>query len=254
MSINTVRIGIDQVQASAVEPGRRQPLWDELVGPLFPEGVELVPVKEMEAIKPYGYGRGRGSDLNGMVRPGERELYATLPQMPVTSLDELRTPSGRHGFRQRVRSFRRWKELVAEMDTTAALHTFHREHELAVMARDPREHARLSALVAEADDGAYPVEQLTRSYLERHMGALGRPACSQGIGAVLCTVWDRLSHWMTKQEQRELGHEIWAFMRGRIPLESVLYRAEALLIRYHQSDLAARLRDQLRDPDGTDLD
>jgi hypothetical protein len=49
---------------------------------------------------------------------------------------------------------------------------------------------------------------------------------------------------MSPREQRELGQQIWAFLRGRTPAHHAVRRARELLTRYPHTELAEQLEDQ----------
>ncbi|KPV39450.1 hypothetical protein AN478_09770 [Thiohalorhabdus denitrificans] len=235
MRTDTVRIGVNQmVQSGESVANGRQPMGRERVSPIFPEGVELIPLAEKTEREGPRY-----PGLKGVARASGRWASGGEPRARV-----------RREYQRRERAIRRWRELFERADPVSALKAFHEEQGPVVMARAPREHARLSTLVTAAEAGTYPAEQIARSYLEAYLGALREPVTKEGLGAVLGTAWDELSPHVSQAERRQLGQVIWAFLRGRIPLDSVLHRTEELLIRNGLADSAGRLRSQLDERDG----
>ncbi|MFP4615233.1 MAG: DUF1722 domain-containing protein [Thiohalorhabdus sp.] len=251
MGIDTVRIGVKQMVRSgeSVVNGRQPTGQKQRVSPVFPEGVERIPLAEKVECDGSRY-----SGLSGVVQPSGRRTASVETGLSSSSGPAVQMATDRQGFRRRERAVRRWRELLGNADPVSALKAFHEEQGLAVMARDPREHERLSTLVTAAETGTYPAEQTARSYLEAYLEALREPVTKEGLGAVLGRAWGELSSRASEAERRQLGQEIWAFLRGRVPLNSVLRRTEKLLTQYGLPDSAGRLRSQLDDLDGVHSD
>jgi len=252
MSVTPVTIGIADCLLEPDEPGAVSLEGD--LAELFPRGVRPVPA----CAAPHPNATGEGGGLAGWIRPEKACSPCpadSVPQrhdpvsgasfaIPAITTEGLKFPETRAAFRDRAQAIHRWQATVVAHPGPEGLHTFHQRSALALMGRDPGEFAALSRIVDQLGRGEIDFSTAAAAHLSRTLNLLARPVTPRGLGAVLGTVWDQLAEEMTPREQRELGQQIWAFLRGRTPARHAVHRARELLTRYPHTELAEQLEDQ----------
>lgn len=176
----------------------------------------------MERVKVYGShepakaGRGIYADA----------FLAGQPWLPAEEEVRLTDPGLRDNFLERVFAYRRWQVLEAQGITAARLIAFHSAHKLMLLAHGNGHDRSLGRLVAQASGRR--ARAIAHRYLERFMGALGRPATRAAQTNVLQHAAGYLKHALDKPDRHELAELIHAYRRGELPLA-----APVTLLRHH---------------------
>jgi uncharacterized protein YbgA (DUF1722 family)/uncharacterized protein YbbK (DUF523 family) len=168
----------------------------------------------MERVRVYANG-------GGMPTRRGRGLFASafitaLPLIPVEEEGRLNDPVLRESFIERIFCYRRWRRLVRDGPSRAALVAFHTAHKFLVLAHSPRHYALLGRLVAE-QKGARP-SVVAQRYGETLMAALAAHATVRKHVNVLQHLAGFCREHLDTADRRELAGVIDDYGRGLVPL------------------------------------
>lgn len=167
----------------------------------------------MERVKVYDRkgmpsGNGRGIFADALMR--EQSL------LPVEEEGRLNDPAIRDNFIERVWVYDRWRRLVNDGLTPAALVNFHTQHKFLILAHDQAAYRSLGPIVAEAGKG--DIEERARKYVTRLMAALRKHASRRDHSNVLNHMAGYFKKQLDARDREELAETIESFRRGDIPL------------------------------------
>ncbi|WP_455384648.1 YbgA family protein [Acidihalobacter prosperus] len=144
------------------------------------------------------------------------ELRRLYPRLPMEEEGRLGDPRLRENFVQRVFVHHRWRRLLRDGLTPAALIDFHASHKLLLMAHDPQAYRRLGRMVARAGDGA--LDTLGDEYFQALMEALSTPASNGRHANVLQHIAGYFRQVLDASDRAELAELIEAYRVGLVPL------------------------------------
>jgi uncharacterized protein YbgA (DUF1722 family)/uncharacterized protein YbbK (DUF523 family) len=204
------------------EYGRRiAQRMDDLCGYIFKS---RSPSCGMERVKTYGEdglpGRSEG------VGAYAREIMHAHPDLPVEEEGRLNDPGLRDNFIERVFTWYRWQQLLAQGITPARLVQFHSRQKLSVMAHNQAAYRRLGQLVATA--GSKDFGALCKRYEHELMQAMQRLATRKSHTNTLQHLQGYFSKQLCADDRAELCAAIDDYRLGLVPLAVPL-----TLIRHH---------------------
>ncbi|QKT03088.1 DUF523 and DUF1722 domain-containing protein [Ectothiorhodospiraceae bacterium 2226] len=177
-------------------------------------------------VKVYPEGGGPGRTGRGLYA---RTFMHAQPLLPVEEEGRLGDPDLRDNFLERVFTYARWCELMAEGLSAAALVRFHAHHKLSLMAHDPRAPAQLGRLVAAGPRGhGGDLAALAQAYIQLLMPTLQKPATIKRHANVLQHLAGYLKRDLDAEDRAELAELIDAYRRGEVPRAAPL-----ALLRHH---------------------
>lgn len=167
----------------------------------------------MERVKLYN---DKGMPENRGVGIFARGLMARFPLLPVEEEGRLGDPRLRENFIQRVFIYHRWRNLVAEGLTVAALTDFHARIKLTLMSHDQQAARELGRIAA----GANPdnLDDVAGDYIALAMTTLKKVATRKNHVNVLQHIQGYLKRNLDGDDKAELGETIEAYYRGEVPL------------------------------------
>ena len=160
------------------------------------------------------------NDKNVPERKGQgifaAELTKAYPLLPVEEEGRLHDMQLRENFFQRVFTYRRWMEFLAENPTPAGLIEFHSAHKMTLMAHSPKHYQKLGQLTAQA--GMLAWEDLTANYGQTLMEGLSTLASRGKHANVLQHLMGFLKEHLSADEKAELLDLIEDYQGGLLPL------------------------------------
>jgi uncharacterized protein YbgA (DUF1722 family)/uncharacterized protein YbbK (DUF523 family) len=167
----------------------------------------------MERVKLYN---DKGMPENRGVGIFARGLMARFPLLPVEEEGRLGEPRLRENFIQRVFIYHRWRNLMAEGLTVAALTDFHARIKLTLMSHDQQAARELGRIAA----GANPdnLDDIAGDYIALAMTTLKKVATRKNHVNVLQHIQGYLKRNLDGDDKAELGETIEAYYRGEVPL------------------------------------
>lgn len=158
---------------------------------------------------------------NGMAAKNGSGLFAAtmvkrFPLLPMEEEGRLHDPQLRENFIERVFSYRRWKDFLAEGPSLGQLVRFHTNHKLLLMAHSPEIYRTMGALVAHAKE--LPLPELLQRYEELFMKGLTLHATFKKNTNVLQHLMGYFKHQLTPDEKQELLEVIGQYHDQLTPL------------------------------------
>lgn len=167
----------------------------------------------MERVRVYGRGGAPSREGTGLFAA---ELMRRFPLLPVEEQGRLNDPLLRENFVERIFVHRRFRDLLRDDPTPAALVRFHTVQKLAVLAHCPRTYRQMGRVVAAA--GRAPFDEVAARYGELLMTALARKATPGRHANVLEHLVGHLKRDLTSDEKAELVGLVHDYRRGLVPL------------------------------------
>lgn len=130
-----------------------------------------------------------------------RALLQRLPLLPVEEEGRLGDPRARRSFVERVRGYRRLRDLFAARWTLADLVRFHAAQELLLRSRDPAAWRKLGRLVATAR--TRPRAEVAHRYRETYLRAVAMLATTGRHAGALRRAARSLEARLQPEERRE---------------------------------------------------
>lgn len=158
---------------------------------------------------------------NGMAAKNGSGLFAAtmvkrFPLLPMEEEGRLHDPYLRENFIERVFSYRRWKDFLAEGPVLGQLVRFHTNHKLLMMAHSPEIYRTMGTLVAHAKE--LPLPELLQRYEELFMKGLALHATFKKNTNVLQHLMGYFKHQLTADEKQELLEVIGQYHDQLTPL------------------------------------
>ncbi|NJD37765.1 MAG: DUF523 and DUF1722 domain-containing protein [Geobacter sp.] len=158
---------------------------------------------------------------NGMAVKNGSGLFAAamvqrFPLLPMEEEGRLHDPQLRENFIERVFSYRRWKDFLAESPALGQLVRFHTNHKLLMMAHSPEVYRAMGVLVAHGKD--LPLPELLQRYEELFMKGLSFHATFKKNTNVLQHLMGYFKHELTADEKQELLEVIGQYHDQLTPL------------------------------------
>ncbi|NUO79556.1 DUF523 and DUF1722 domain-containing protein [candidate division KSB1 bacterium] len=145
-----------------------------------------------------------------------RVLMEGMPELPVEEEGRLHDPSLRANFIVRVFAHRRWRELIANDFSLAALVTFHAQHKFLLMAHSEKHLRLMGKLVAGAK--ARKPKEVVAEYSKLFFAALREPARTRAHTNVLQHLAGFCKKQLESKDKIELQNVITDFRKGLVPL------------------------------------
>ena len=181
---------------------------------------------------------------NGMAVKNGRGLFAAamaknFPLLPMEEEGRLNDAPLRENFIERVFSYRRWKDFLANAPTLGKLVEFHTAHKLLMMAHSPDYYRQMGVLVAHGKELA--VAELFRRYEELLMQGLARPATTAKNTNVLQHIMGYFKKELAADEKAELLEVISQYHAHLLPLIVPLTLLKHYVRKYDQTYLQGQI-------------
>lgn len=168
-------------------------------------GLERVKVYDRKGM-PSGNGRGIFADA----------LMREQSLLPVEEEGRLNDSDIRDNFVERVWVYDRWRRLVNEGLTPAALVKFHTQHKFLILAHDQAAYRSLGPIVADAGKGN--LEERAGEYVTRLMAALSKHASRRDHANVLTHMAGFFKKQLDDRDREELADAIESFRLEEVPM------------------------------------
>lgn len=139
-----------------------------------------------------------------------------FPHLPMEEEGRLVDASLRENFIERVFSYRRWKDFLAEGPDLGKLVQFHTRQKLLVMSHSTQLYREMGALVARGKEFAWP--ELAERYQELFLRALELQATVKKQTNVLMHIMGYFKKELAGEEKQELLELIGQYHDGLVPL------------------------------------
>ena len=171
----------------------------------------------MERVKIYPPAGSSGSFAAKGIGHFAAVLMRRLPHLPVEEEGRLHDPPFRENFVSRLFAYQRWRALVAEGVTRAALTTFHAAHKYQLMAHNQtglREAGRLLA----NPDAFTSDEELAAAYLAEFTRIMKRTPTRRNHTNALQHMMGYFSKKLDAEDTAEIANAIDDYRCGLLPL------------------------------------
>ncbi len=181
---------------------------------------------------------------NGMAVKNGRGLFAAavaknFPLLPMEEEGRLNDAPLRENFIERVFSYRRWKDFLANAPTLGKLVEFHTAHKLLMMAHSPDYYRQMGVLVAHGKELAAP--ELFRRYEELLMKGLTLHATAAKNTNVLQHIMGYFKKELAAEEKVELLEVISQYHDHLLPLIVPLTLLKHYVRKYDQAYLRSQI-------------
>ena len=181
---------------------------------------------------------------NGAAAKSGSGLFAAavarhFPLLPLEEEGRLNDPCLRENFIERVFSYRRWKDFLADGPTLGRLVEFHTAHKLLLMAHSPEVYRTMGALVAHGKD--LPLPELFRRYEELFMKGLALLATTRKNTNVLQHMTGYFRRQLSSGEKAELLEVIGQYHDHLAPLIVPLTLLRHYVRKYDQQYLKGQV-------------
>lgn len=158
---------------------------------------------------------------NGVAAKNGSGLFAAamarkFPLLPMEEEGRLNDMPIRENFIERVFSYRRWKDFLAESPTVGKLVNFHTRHKLLMMAHSPQIYKEMGALVAHGKD--LKTSELLDRYEALFMKGLSLHATTSKNTNVLQHIMGYFKKHLSHEEKSEMVELIVQYHAGILPL------------------------------------
>ena len=167
------------------------------------------------------------------------EVARHFPLLPLEEEGRLHDPELRENFIERVFSYRRWKDFLAEGTTLGRLVEFHTAHKLLLMAHSPEIYRAMGSLVAHGKE--FPLPELLRQYEELFMKGLALHATTKKNTNVLQHMMGYFKQQLSVGEKAELLEVISQYHDGLTPLIVPLTLLRHYVRKYDQQYLQGQV-------------
>jgi uncharacterized protein YbgA (DUF1722 family)/uncharacterized protein YbbK (DUF523 family) len=181
---------------------------------------------------------------NGAAAKSGSGLFAAavarhFPLLPLEEEGRLNDPCLRENFIERVFSYRRWKDFLADGPTLGRLVEFHTAHKLLLMAHSPEVYRTMGDLVAHGRD--LPLPELFRRYEELFMKGLALLATTRKNTNVLQHMTGYFRRQLSSGEKAELLEVIGQYHDHLAPLIVPLTLLRHYVRKYDQQYLKGQV-------------
>jgi uncharacterized protein YbgA (DUF1722 family) len=145
-----------------------------------------------------------------------RRFMDHFPLIPVEDDGRLHDPAIRENFIERIFTFQRWRDLVADKKSVGSIVDFHTRHKLLILSHSTTHYRSMGKLVAEG--ALLPLKDLYQRYETELMAALSlKTTISKNVN-VLQHLMGYFKKHLTKDEKQELLEIFNQYRNGFIPL------------------------------------
>jgi len=183
---------------------------EELCGYIFKS---KSPSSGMERVKVYnekGVPAKTGSGIFARI------FMDHFPLLPVEEEGRLHDPKLRENFIERIFTFKRWRDCLAQKKTRGTLVDFHTNHKMLLLSHSPDLHRRMGRLVGQAV--ARPIEQLYDEYRDLLVEALRLKTTAKKHTNALMHAMGYFKRELTGDEKQELLEIIDLYREEHVPL------------------------------------
>ena len=183
---------------------------EELCGYIFKS---KSPSSGMERVKVYnekGVPAKTGSGIFARI------FMDHFPLLPVEEEGRLHDPKLRENFIERIFTFKRWRDCLAQKKTRGTLVDFHTNHKMLLLSHSPDHHRRMGRLVGQAI--ARPIEQLYDEYRDLLVEALRLKTTAKKQTNALMHAMGYFKRELTGDEKQELLEIIDLYREEHVPL------------------------------------
>ncbi len=171
------------------------------------------PSSGMERVKVYNE---TGIPVKKGVGIFARKFMEHFPLLPVEEDGRLHNPKLRENFIERIFTFKRWREALAEQKSRGNLVSFHTKHKMLILSHSPQYHRRMGKLVAQAKE--IPLKELYKQYQELLMEALRLTSTPRKNANVMIHILGYFKKQLSSDEKQELLKIIDLYRQGIVPL------------------------------------
>lgn len=164
-----------------------------------------------------------------------RAVVEHFPLLPVEEEGRLNDLALRENFIERVFSYRRFKDFLANQPDVGKLVAFHTQQKLLMMAHSPSIYAQLGRLVAQTT--AESLSVLLAEYEVLYMKALSHHATPKKNANVLMHAMGYFKKWLTASEKAELLEVIEQYRTQLVPLIVPITLLRHYINKYEQTYL-----------------
>jgi uncharacterized protein YbgA (DUF1722 family)/uncharacterized protein YbbK (DUF523 family) len=145
-----------------------------------------------------------------------RRFMEHFPLIPVEDDGRLHNPLIRENFIERIFTFQRWRELLAEKKSVGRIVDFHTRHKLLILSHSTTHYRSMGKLVANGT--SLPLKELYLRYEADLMAALGLKTTVKKQMNVLQHLMGYFKKQLTKDEKQELLEVFSQYRNGFVPL------------------------------------
>ena len=145
-----------------------------------------------------------------------RQVLKRHPHLPVEENGNLKEPSRREAFINRVATYAHWRRLLAQGLRPAHLIDFHSRYKYLLMAHSPLHYQRCGGLLSNLRDGP---ESIGARYFSCLMDGLSRPATAAGHANALAHMQGYLKGCLGRQETAAISQSIASCRTGHTPVQ-----------------------------------
>lgn len=167
----------------------------------------------MERVKVYNE---KGIPVKKGVGIFARVFMEHFPLLPVEDEGRLHDPKLRENFIERIFTFKRWRESLAEKQSRGNLVNFHTRHKILILSHSPDHHRVMGRLVAQVKD--IPLKPLYQQYQKLLMEALYLKSTPKKNANVLSHILGYFRKKLSGDEKQELLEIISLYREGTVPL------------------------------------
>jgi len=171
------------------------------------------PSSGMERVKVYNE---TGIPVKKGVGIFARKFMEHFPLLPVEEDGRLHNPKLRENFIERIFTFKRWREALAEQQSKGNLVSFHTRHKMLILSHSPQHHRMMGRLVAQAKE--IPLKELYKQYQELLMEALRLTSTPRKNANVMIHILGYFKKQLSSDEKKELLEIIDLYRQGTVPL------------------------------------
>lgn len=171
------------------------------------------PSSGMERVKVYNE---TGIPVKKGVGIFARKFMEHFPLLPVEEDGRLHNPKLRENFIERIFTFKRWREALAEQQSRGNLVSFHTKHKMLILSHSPQHHRMMGKLVAQTKE--IPLKELYKQYQELLMEALRLTSTPRKNANVMIHILGYFKKQLSSDEKQELLEIIDLYRQGTIPL------------------------------------
>lgn len=145
-----------------------------------------------------------------------RRFMEHFPLIPVEDDGRLHDPAIRENFIERIFTFQRWRDLLADKRSVGRIVDFHTHHKLLILSHSTTHYRSMGKLVAEG--ASLPLKDLYQRYETDLMAALSLKTTLRKNVNVLQHLMGYFKKHLTKDEKQELLEIFNQYRSGFVPL------------------------------------
>lgn len=193
------------------------------------------PSSGMERIKVYDE---KGVPVKRGVGMFARVFMEHFPLLPVEDEGRLHDPKLRENFIERIFTFKRWRETLAEKKSRGNLVDFHTKHKMLILSHSPEHHRMMGRVVAGRED--LSENELYEEYQRLLMETLRLKSTPKKNSNVLTHILGYFKEQLPGDEKQELLEIIGLYHEGIVPLVVPITLVNHYVRKYNQPYLKAQ--------------